>query len=232
ETPLTSYHEHNERTKARALIERIQRGENIALVSDAGTPTVSDPGYRLLREAVQANVNIVPIPGPSALTAVLSASGLPTDRVVFEGFLPAKKGARREKLQRLSSETGTLVFFEVPHRLEECLRDMLEVLGDREIVLAREVTKIHEEFIRGRISEICAGIGDREIRGELVLVVRESDAQPFATEEALKTEIDRLKKKGVRVKEIAELLGEKFSLPKREIYRLVLKAEAEENAIS
>jgi 16S rRNA (cytidine1402-2'-O)-methyltransferase len=229
-TPLTSYHEHNERTKAGALIERIQRGENIALVSDAGTPTVSDPGYRLLREAIQAGVPIVPIPGPSAPIAVLSASGLPTDRVVFEGFLPAKKGARREKLQRLSRESGTMIFFEVPHRLDECLRDMLEVLGDREMVLAREVTKVHEELIRGRIGGICAGIGDRKIRGELVLVIGGSDGQPFATEEVLKTEIDRLKKSGMRVKEIAEVLGEKFSYPKKEIYRLVLANRSRQEA--
>ena len=130
-TPLTSYHEHNERTKARLLIERLKQGESVALVSDAGTPVISDPGFRLIIEAIKAEVLIVPLPGASAVTAVLSASGLPTDRFVFEGFLPSKQKERGERLHALSAETRTLVFYEAPHRLKETLDQMEAILGDR-----------------------------------------------------------------------------------------------------
>ena len=225
-TPLTSYHEHNERTKARALLARLKQGEDIALVSDAGTPTVSDPGYRLLLEAIPAGVNVIPIPGPSALTTALSASGLPTDRFVFEGFLPAKRKERKQKLRRLQEETGTLIFYEVPHRLEESLEDLLEIFGDRQIAIGRELTKVHEEFLRGRLSEMSAEAHRRELRGELTLVVRGADREGEAVSgDVLISEIRRLQKEGMRVKEIAEVLGEKFSFPKREVYRLALKSK-------
>jgi len=135
--PLTSYHEHNERTKARQLVERLRQGESIALVSDAGTPTISDPGFRVIVEAIEAEVSVVPLPGASALTAVLSAGGLPTDRFVFEGFLPARQKERRERFQALRAEPRTLVFYEAPHRLKETLNDLQVIFGDREIVLAR-----------------------------------------------------------------------------------------------
>lgn len=223
--PLTSCHEHNEKTKARDLVARLERGENVALVSDAGTPTLSDPGYRLVRQAVEAGVNVVPVPGPSALTAALGASGLPTDRFVFEGFLPAKKGERRKRLNRLREETRTLVFYEAPHRIKESLADLLEILGDRELVLGREITKVYEEFIRGRLSEVIVQAEHRELRGEITLVVTGVEQESAPGEDRIKTEIQRLQRKGLRVKEIAEILGEKFSYPKREIYRLALNAE-------
>ncbi|HSK29261.1 MAG TPA: 16S rRNA (cytidine(1402)-2'-O)-methyltransferase, partial [Candidatus Limnocylindria bacterium] len=155
-TPLTSYHEHNERSKAVSLVERLVRGENIALVSDAGTPVISDPGYRLVVEAIRRSIPVVPVPGALALAAVLSASGLPTDRFAFEGFLPAKRHERQVKLQALKQETRTLVFYEAPHRVKESLADMLKILGDREIVIGREVTKVHEEFLRGVVSAVIA----------------------------------------------------------------------------
>lgn len=223
EKPLTSYHEHNEKTKAAVIVEKLQSGCRIALVSDAGTPILSDPGYRLLQEAIRAGIPVVPVPGPSALTAVLSASGLPTDHFVFEGFLSAKKQQRRERLKRLRAETRTLVFFEAPHRLKESLKDCLEILGDREVVLAREVTKVHEEFLRGRMSEVSARLHSGEPRGEITLVVEGCGHQTLPSEELLMAEIRRLRKKGMRVKEVAELLGEKFSYPKREIYRMASK---------
>ncbi|HXL09667.1 MAG TPA: 16S rRNA (cytidine(1402)-2'-O)-methyltransferase, partial [Candidatus Bathyarchaeia archaeon] len=153
-TPLTSYHEHNERTKAQELVTRLEQGKDIALVSDAGTPAISDPGFRLVVEAIRAAIRIIPVPGASALTAVLSASGLPTDRFIFEGFLPAKKKQRRERLHTLRDETRTLIFYEAPHRLRDALDDVHELLGNRETVLAREVSKVHEEFLRGPISEL------------------------------------------------------------------------------
>jgi 16S rRNA (cytidine1402-2'-O)-methyltransferase len=163
------------------------------------------------------------------LTTVLGASGLPTDRFAFEGFLPARKAERRERLRGLQEEKRTLVFYEVPHRVKESLQDLLEVLGEREMVLGREMTKLHEEFIRGSVSELAAQAKVKEWRGEMTLVVegkkdRDSDIdRERERERGLKTEIKKLRKEGMRVKEIAELLGERFSLPKREVYRLVLE---------
>ena len=220
-TPLTSYHEHNEKTKSQELVARLEQGQNIALVSDAGTPAISDPGFRLVVQAIRAGLRIIPIPGASALTAVLSASGLPTDRFVFEGFLPAKKSQRREKLQTLRDEKRTLIFYEAPHRLKQALDDIYELLGNREAVLAREVSKIHEEFLRGAISELVRTLGG-EIRGEVTLIISGSSGLPGVSEDRLKAEILELKGKGLRVKEIAEVLGEKFGYPKKEIYRLAL----------
>jgi 16S rRNA (cytidine1402-2'-O)-methyltransferase len=222
QTPLTSYHEHNERAKAEDLVKRLLDGEDIALVSDAGTPTISDPGFRLIVRAVHAGIRIIPLPGASALTAVLSASGLPTDRIVFEGFLPAKKKQRQEKLQTLRDEARTLVFYEAPHRLAEALNDVHELLGDREAVLAREVSKVHEEFLRGRVSELIRVLRRREIRGEATLIIGGSAGESHVNEDRLKAEIRELKGKGMRVKEIAEVLGEKFGYPKKDIYRLAL----------
>lgn len=231
-TSLTSYHEHNEKTKAHALVQRLKQGESVAQVCDAGTPTLSDPGYRLVQEAIKAGVRVVPIPGVSALTAVLSAGGLPTDRFVFEGFLPAKKRLRRERLKQLREEQRTLVFFEAPHRLKESLRDLLELLGDRQVVLGREVTKLHEEFLRGSLSEVSAAMDRVGPQGEIALVVKGSEGVAAPTVDHLQTEIRRLRRKGLRVKEIAELLGERFSSSKREIYRLVIESGAKGEATS
>jgi 16S rRNA (cytidine1402-2'-O)-methyltransferase len=221
-TPLTSYHEHNEKTKSQELVTRLARGQNVALVSDAGTPAISDPGFRLVVRAIRAGVRIIPVPGASALTAVLSASGLPTDRFVFEGFLPARKTQRRERLQTLRDETRTLIFFEAPHRLKDTLGDIRELLGNREAVLAREVSKIHEEFLRGPVSELVRALGSDAIRGEVTLIISGSSGLPGVSEDRLKAEILELKGKGLRVKEIAEVLGEKFGYPKKDIYRLAL----------
>ncbi len=224
-TPLTSYHEHNEKTKAQELVTRLAQGQNVALVSDAGTPAISDPGFRLVVQAIRAGARIIPIPGASALTAVLSASGLPTDRFVFEGFLPARKRPRREKLQSLRDETRTLIFYEAPHRLKEALGDIHDLLGNREAVLAREVSKIHEEFLRGPISELVRALSSGDVRGEVTLIISGSSGAPGVSEDRLKAEIRELKGKGLRVKEIAEVLGEKFGYPKKEIYRLALHGE-------
>ena len=221
-TPLTSYHEHNERTKAPALVERLLRGETIALVSDAGTPAISDPGYRLVVAAAAAGLRVTPVPGAAALTAALSAAALPTDRFIFEGFLPEKKKERRERLQALGDEKRTLVFYEAPHRLRDALDDIEEILGDRTVAIAREISKIHEEFMRGRASEIIARISDRDMRGEIVIVVHGSTGEPVASEALLREEIRKLQASGARVKEIAELLGEKYAFPKKQIYRLAL----------
>jgi 16S rRNA (cytidine1402-2'-O)-methyltransferase len=224
-TPLTSYHEHNEKTKAQELVTRLARDRNIALVSDAGTPAISDPGFRLVVQAIGAGIRIIPIPGASALTAVLSVTGLPTNRFVFEGFLPAKKKQRRERLQTLRHETRTLIFYEAPHRLKDTLDDIHELLGNRQAVLAREVSKIHEEFLRGPISKLIQALGGGEVRGEVTLIISGSAGESRVDENALKTEIRELKSRGLRVKEIAEVLGEKFGYPKKDIYRLALQGE-------
>jgi len=222
-TSLTSYHEHNERTKAQTLVERIKNGANIAVVSDAGTPGISDPGFRLVVEAIRAGVEIVPLPGASALVTVLSASGLPTDRFLFEGFLPAKKSARTAKLQGLREISATLVFYEAPHRLGETLSAVQQILGDRQIVVAREVSKIHEEFLRGSVSEVIERLADREVKGEITIVIRGSAGGAQISQQQLKAEIGQLSRAGTGVKEIAEMLGDRYGLSKREVYRLVLE---------
>jgi len=233
-TPLTSYHQHNEKAKSASLVHRLSSGCRIALISDAGTPILSDPGFLLVQAAIRAGISVIPIPGPSALTTALGASGLPTDRFAFEGFLPARKAERRERLRGLQEEKRTLVFYEVPHRVKESLQDLLEVLGEREMVLGREMTKLHEEFIRGSVSELAAQAKFRQWRGEMTLVVRGAVGDRVSKRDrdiVLRTEIKKLRKEGMRVKEIAELLGERFSLPKREVYRLVLD-EAKNQPIS
>ena len=226
-TKLESYYDEVEAGKSVFLVKQLKNGKSIALVSDAGTPTLSDPGFRLVREAVLAGVSVIPVPGPSALLAVLSVSGIPTDRFVFEGFLPGKKRERRARLQSLRLEERTLVFYEAPHRLRETLQDMLELFGDREAVLGREVTKLYEEFMRGRISDAIASIDRKELRGEITLVVGGSGGEKSPLEDVIRTEIKGLLQKGFRVKEIAEVLGEKFSYPKRDIYRLALSTAKE-----
>src|SRR5215472_589524 len=152
--PLTSYHEFNEEKKAAELADQLAEGTNVALVSDAGVPAVSDPGYRLVRLCRLRGISVVPIPGPNAAITALAASGLPSDEFMFVGFLPAKKNARREKLTEIMNVRCTLVFYEAPHRIEAALDDMQEVLGDREVCIAREITKIHEEYAVGRLSAV------------------------------------------------------------------------------
>jgi 16S rRNA (cytidine1402-2'-O)-methyltransferase len=221
-TPLTSYHEHNERAKTGQLVARLERGESVALVSDAGTPGISDPGYRLVLEATRRGIRVVPIPGPSALIAALSVSGLPTDGFNFRGFLPARKRERRSKLQELRLERYSIVVYETPHRLKESLDDIREIFGDRRMVMGREITKLHEEFLRGRISEVIAEVSRREIRGEVAVIIEGcSDVDP-PSEEALRDEIAGLVADGLRVKEIAEVLGEKYGYSKRQIYGLAM----------
>jgi 16S rRNA (cytidine1402-2'-O)-methyltransferase len=171
-----SYHEHNERERAAELAEMIERGQSVAVVSDAGTPGVSDPGYRLVRAAVERGIKVVPVPGPAALVAALTASGLPTDEFYFGGFLPARAHARRQKLEEVKNLRATLVFYETPHRVALALADAREILGEREAAVARELTKLHEEIARGRLSELAARFSNEGApRGEMVLVIdRES----------------------------------------------------------
>ena len=171
-TKTVSYHEHNERERALELIERLKSGADVAVVSDAGTPGISDPGFRLARIAIDNDVHVVPVPGASALISALVASGLPTDEFFFGGFLPARSGARRARLAELRSLPATLVFYEGPHRIAATLKDAKEILGERQAVVARELTKMHEEIARGSLSELAARFSAAEnARGEMVLII-------------------------------------------------------------
>ena len=169
--PMVSYHDFNKEKRAPELISRLLRGEDVALVSDAGTPGISDPAYYLVVRAVEEGIEVVPVPGPTAFVAALVVSGLPTDRFTFEGFLPHRASRRRKRLEELRGETRTMIFYESPHRISETLKDILEVLGDRRASLSRELTKKHEETRRGRISELLESCRLRPPKGELVLVV-------------------------------------------------------------
>ena len=171
QTPMVSYHEHNEMTRAPELVIQMEEGSSIALVTDAGMPVVSDPGFRLVHLAVRHSIPVIPVPGASAFVAALAASGLPVDKFRFLGFLPSKKGERRKALEELKEATKTLIFYEAPHRLLEMLKDAHELLGDREIVVAREVTKVHEQFLRGTIGSTVEYLKKRPVKGELTVLI-------------------------------------------------------------
>lgn len=231
-TPTTSYFEHNERAKGEQVLAALRAGHDVALVSDAGTPGISDPGYRLVRDARRAGLAVIPVPGPSAAVTALSVSGLPSDRFLFVGFLPARAGARRRALEELRGVPWTLVLYESPLRATATLSDLRDVLGDRDAFLCREATKLHEEYIAGRLSELAALLRGRErVRGEIVLVVagagsaaRGSAAgdETTAAAEAPEALYARLVALGrtrrEAVKEVARTLG----LPAREVYARVL----------
>jgi 16S rRNA (cytidine1402-2'-O)-methyltransferase len=171
-TKVTSYHDHNERERTAELLQALASGASVAIVSDAGTPSISDPGFRLVKAASTQGISVVALPGPTALIAALVASGLPTDEFFFAGFLPARSGARRARLAELGELPATLIFYEAPHRIAATLRDALEMLGERAAVVARELTKVHEEILRGRLSELAERFGSEEkARGEIVLLI-------------------------------------------------------------
>ena len=170
-TPLVSYFEHNELKKLDKLLSHLKRGKEIALVSDAGTPGISDPGYRVIQQAIEKGIPVIPIPGPSAVIAALSIAGLPTDSFTFAGFLPKKGGKRRKLLDKLADLDGTSILYESPHRLMETLEDILGACSDRQIVVTRELTKVFEEVIRGRISEVINTLKGRKIKGEITIVL-------------------------------------------------------------
>jgi len=170
-TPLTSYHDHNKEEKAPVLIERMRQGQSMALVADAGTPTISDPGYHLITGCISAGIPVIPIPGPSAPLAALAVSGLPTDAFLFAGFLPRKPGARQKRLEALAPLRETLIFFESPHRVVRLLEELHQRFGDRRVAVGRELTKLHEEIIRGRLSEVVERMMGRSVKGEITIVV-------------------------------------------------------------
>ena len=222
--PTVSYHEHNELTRAAELVVHLEDGDNIALVTDAGTPGVSDPGYRLVTLAVRHHIRVVPIPGASAFLSALVASGLPTDSFRFSGFLPAKAGARRTALEAIRNSPRTQIFYEAPHRMVETLRDIVHILGpERHVVIAREVTKLHEEFLRGRAGDLLEQLEERgDMKGEITLLIGKPEEVSSAQRPAPHlTQRVRELMKGGEIEEKAALkqAAREFGLSKSEAYR-------------
>lgn len=228
-TPLISCHEHNERQRTPELVEKIRSGAAVALVSDAGTPSVSDPGYRLVRAAVEHGLDVFPIPGVSAAVTALCASGLPTDAFVFLGFAPKKRGRRLELLASLAAEPRTLVFYESPRRVATFLHEIRSVMGERTAVLAREMTKLHEEYIRGTLSEIDAALAQRpEVRGECTLLVEGATAPGAISDDELAEVIrEALDQPGARVSGLSKAFARQYNLPRKTVYEMALKIQKE-----
>lgn len=222
-TPQISYNEHNHHSRIQELINRLQQGASLALVTDAGMPSISDPGVELVQAAIAHQISVIPIPGPTAVISALAASGLPTDRFIFEGFLPLKQSDRQARLELFRSETKTIVLYEAPHRILKTLQDLLAVVGDRrEIVLARELTKIHEEFWRGNIGEaIDLYTNERQPKGEYTLVIKGAAETTLITSQAeLKQELQQLLAQGMTRSQASRQLAKLTSLSRREIYQL------------
>jgi 16S rRNA (cytidine1402-2'-O)-methyltransferase len=231
--PLVSYHEHNELTRAPELVMAMEQGAKIALVSDAGMPLVSDPGHRLVTLCLRHRIPVVPIPGPSALLASLSASGMPSEEFLFMGFLPARSGERRRALERLRIEERTIILYEAPHRVAECVAEALEVLGDRPACLAREVTKLHEEFLRGKLSEILAALEERPARGEITLILGPPDAANGRvladSAQSLAARVEELMHQAkLDRKEALKLAAKERGLTRRAAYNQMLGSQARE----
>ncbi|MTJ46674.1 16S rRNA (cytidine(1402)-2'-O)-methyltransferase [Dolichospermum sp. UHCC 0259] len=226
-TPQVSYHEHNSNSRIPELLEHLQYGKAIALVSDAGMPGISDPGYELIKACIDNGITVVPIPGASAVITALSAAGLPTDRFIFDGFLPAKSQQRQKYLESLQGESRTLVFYESPHRLRDTLADLGTILGsDRSIVIARELTKLYEEFWRGSIGDAIADYTQREPQGEYTLLVAGNPpSQIQLTETELKAELSQLMHQGISRSQASRQLAKDTSLSRRYLYQLALAIE-------
>ncbi|HLS53157.1 MAG TPA: 16S rRNA (cytidine(1402)-2'-O)-methyltransferase [Tissierellaceae bacterium] len=220
---LTSYHEHNEREKGEKLIEKLKEGKNIALVSDAGMPGISDPGEKLIRLAIEADIKVVVLPGPTAAITALVASGLATDKFAFEGFLSSRKGDRRKELEKIKNEERTLIFYESPYRLLDSLKDMLNILGDRQVAIARELTKLYEEFFRGQLSQAIKKFQADQIRGEFVIVVEGTSKEEKDIVIDIEKKLKKYLDKGYTKKDSIRLVAEKYGLPRNQVYKESLK---------
>ncbi len=229
-TKTISYHEHNERERAEYLGEMLEAGRSVAVVSDAGTPGISDPGFRLVNDAVRRGARVVPIPGPAAFVSALVASGLPTDEFFFGGFLPARSNERRARLTAVRSLDSTLVFYETPHRIGQALADAREILGEREAVVARELTKLHEEIARGRLSDLAERFGrEGAARGEIVLVIdREAVEEEGAAEDSeadIAGRVAALEAEGLDNRAALKRVARELGLSRSEAYRRLVQAK-------
>ncbi len=220
-TGVTGYNQHNRKAKAPRLVSRLKSGQDIALVTDAGTPGISDPGVYLVTQAVNEGITVTPIPGPSAVITALSVSAMPSEQFLFLGFLPNKSGKRKKVLDGVSSEPRTIVFFEAPHRIRDTLNDLKEVMGNRQMVMLREITKVYEDVKRGAVSEILEHLTPDKTRGEFTLVVegKEKGKHQPLSDKALKRIRDLLEEKTLSVKDIAERLSNEEGIPYRQIYK-------------
>lgn len=219
-TPTTSYHKFNIKAKTNEILKIISQGKSVALVSDAGMPGVSDPGYELIKGAIEAGIDVIPIPGPSAVITALAVSGLSTDRFCFEGYLPKKKGERSKALKKLKEEERTIIVYEAPHRLLETIEDVREVLGNKSIAIARELTKKFEEVVRGKVSEVINHFKRQKPRGEFVIVIEGKEVlqKEKGVEEALKL-AKELVKAGISKKDASRIVSKFFEVPKNIIYK-------------
>jgi 16S rRNA (cytidine1402-2'-O)-methyltransferase len=220
---MVSLHEANERERTEQLVTAIREGARVAVISDGGMPGISDPGFRLVRACAAEGLDIRVVPGPSAAIAALVISGLPTDRFTFEGFLPRKEGERAKRLGALAHDPRTIVCFESPLRVQILLRDVLALLGDRRVAMARELTKLHEEVVRGRVSEVLATIADHELKGEVVIVIE--GAAPAATDDvgSFVDEAAALSQTGVRKRDAAHEVAERHGVSANALYRALLE---------
>lgn len=221
--PLTSYFDHNQQFKGERILNALRRGKSVALISDAGTPCISDPGFQLVRDAVAENIPVVPLPGACAAVAALSASGLPTDNFTFAGFPPSRQGKRRTFLSGMGALPGTLVLYEAPHRLIQTLSDIREVLGERQVIVARELTKIYEEFIRGSASEVIAAVSQDIVRGEVVILIAPGKITPQESE-PLENVLQRLMANGaLSIKDVAKQASLISGVSRSEAYAEALR---------
>lgn len=226
-TPLISCHEHNEQQRLADLLEQLRAGRQMALISDAGTPCIADPGYRLVRACAGAGLRVVPVPGPSALMAALSSAGLPTDRFAFEGYLPPRSQARRALLKTLRDEPRTLVVHETPHRLLKALGDIVDICGaERQMVVARELTKLHEELCRGSAGQVLEHFQKTGARGEIVLILAAAEARPRISMQQALDEL--LTGSDLSRREIVKLVAREYGLAQSDVYRETLKFNKEE----
>jgi 16S rRNA (cytidine1402-2'-O)-methyltransferase len=215
--PLISYWKEKEKVRSEEIIKRLQSGQSVALISDAGTPGISDPGEVIIKRAIEEGFDVIPVPGPSALIAALSVSGLPLREFTFTGFLPSKKAQRRKMLEELGMEKRTIVFYEAPHRVIETLEEMYHILGNRRVALFKEITKIHEEVFRGLLKDVISEVKKTTIAGEFVIVVEGKGIEKIPVEDALK-EVMALIKKGKGRKEAVRMVSEYYGLSKKELY--------------
>lgn len=227
---LVSYHEHNEQQRAEELSALLSDGKSIAVVSDAGTPAICDPSFRIVQKAYEIGARVVPIPGAAAFVSALIASGLPTDSFFFGGFLPSKKGERQKRLQEVTEIPATLVFYETPHRLIKSLTDCAEILGNRKCAVARELTKLHEEIVQGNLEELIEKFGEKQVKGEIVLVIDKAETTnqkpQIADAESIGERIAKLESKGFDRKAALKKAAKEFGLSKSEAYKILLKKDA------